>query len=109
MLRTVTLSTLHHVLILRTLQFISIAQEEWGQAAASLVHVSLPVKLQLPEQNTLNSSVDFDVTCKLPFKSKRAVVLRSLQRLATNAVNPVQFCMQVLEALRIKFCFFDCW
>jgi hypothetical protein len=91
------------------LQFIEIIQEEWGQAAASLVQVSLPVKLQLPEQNTLNSSLDFDIICKLPFKSKRAVVLRSLQRLTAKGVKPVQICMQVLEALCHIFHAFDSW
>jgi hypothetical protein len=91
------------------LQFIEIIQEEWGQAAASLVQVSLPVKLQLPEQNTLNSSLDFDVICKLPFKSKRAVVLRSLQRLTAKGAKPVQICMQVLQALCDILHAFDSW
>jgi hypothetical protein len=90
-------------------QIIAILQEEWGQAAASLVQVSLPVKLQLPEQNTLNSSLEFDITCKLAFKSKRTVVLRALQRLEKRSVTPVQFCMQVSPVLCVKFHVYNLW
>jgi len=74
-------------------------QEVWGQAAASLLHVSLPVKLPLPDQHTLNTSCDFDITCKLALKSKVAVVLRSLQQLEQGSSSskraPVKFCLQV--------------
>ncbi len=75
-----------------------LAQEVWGQAAASLLQVSLPVKLQLPEQHTLDSC-DFDITCKLAFKSKVAVMLRLLKQLkkgnSSSKQTPVQFCLQV--------------
>jgi hypothetical protein len=80
-----------------------VAQEVWGQAAASLLQVTLPVQLQLPEQHMLNSSCNFDITCKLAFKSKVAVVLRSLQQMekcsASNGKFPVQFCLQVCSQM----------
>ena len=79
-----------------------LAQEVWGQAAASLLQVSLPIKLQLPEQHTLNSC-DFDITCKLAFKSKVAVMLRLMEQLekcsSSNRQIPVQFCLQVCSRM----------
>jgi hypothetical protein len=83
---------------------IGLVQEVWGQAAASLIHVTLPLKLQLPEQHALNSpSCDFDITCKLAVKSKLAVVLRLLEQLekcrSSNEHIPVQFSLQVCSQI----------